>query len=71
MHTSDQHKLLKSGFTIIRAGENQQGFGYNYFIKAKQGLRREWYQLESNFPSKAARDRRIKELLKNDKTVED
>ncbi len=66
MDITDQKKLLNAGFTIIRPAEELRsgahGPTYTYSIKAKAGQRHEWFTLETGFPSKAARDRRVKEF---------
>lgn len=64
MTAKDQLKITKAGFTIIRAD-----FA-NLRIKHKTGLQ-EWSTLEKGFKSKAALQRRMKELLEMNLIVED
>lgn len=64
MTQADQLKIIKAGFTIIRADL------FRMAIKTKKGSF-EWRTLEKGFPSKAALDRRMKELLKDSHTIED
>lgn len=64
MTQSDQLKVLNAGFTIIRADL------FRMAIKTKKsGF--DWRILEKGFPSKAALERRMKELLKDPQTIED
>lgn len=72
MNATDQQKLLNQGFTIVR----RQVLGNNpasitRCIKAKTSVKREWFTLEKDFPTAASLVRRMDELLKDDKTVED
>lgn len=62
-------KLIKAGFTVIRRFE----YGPLLIKKAiiKQDSYIAWVILEKDFPSMAALNRRMKELLKNQYTVED
>lgn len=62
-------KLIKAGFTVIRRFE----YGPILIKKAiiKQGNYIAWVTLEKDFPSRAALNRRMKELLKDQYTVED
>lgn len=64
MTQSDQIKIINAGFTIIRADL------FRMAIKTKKGSF-EWRTLEKGFPSKAALERRMKELLTDPKTIED
>lgn len=64
MTQSDQLKVLKAGFTIIRADL------FRMAIKIKKSSF-DWRILEKGFASKAALERRIKELLKDPQTIED
>jgi hypothetical protein len=66
MDATNQQKLLDAGFTIIRK-EDQPTIR----VKYKNATQREWKTLESNFQSKASRDRYVDMLLKNRMTVED
>jgi len=75
MDATSQQKVCKKGFTIIRPRENYPLQGSDkkttYSIYYKSSTRREWTKLEGNFPSRAARDRRIKDLLKHPMIVRD
>lgn len=64
MNAKDHLKLMKSGFSIIRADI------FRLQIKIKSGMQ-DYRILEKGFASKAAVERRMKELLKDDMTVED
>ena len=64
MTTRDQDKVIAAGFTIIRTDDFP-----NIRIKYRVG-NGAWKTLEK-FECKAARDRRLKELLKNILTIED
>lgn len=64
MNAKDQLKVTKSGFTIIRADFD------NLRIKHKTGFQ-DWSTLEKDFKSKAALQRRMKELLENEDIIED
>lgn len=64
MTQADQLKVLNAGFTIIRADL------FRMAIKIKKsGF--DWRILEKGFASKAALERRMKELLKDPQTIED
>lgn len=72
MTAKDHHKLLDAGFTIIREESRHiSGFNYDMRIKAKTSERREWFTLEKDFPSRAAMDRSINNLLADKKTIQD
>jgi hypothetical protein len=77
MNATDQLKLIKDGYTIIRERDYQRclvktsGPNTLYFIVAKGPGGHEWYQYEGPYPSKAARRRRMKGLLKDKKFIED
>jgi hypothetical protein len=64
MTAKDQQKLMRKGFTIIRADL------FRLTIKTKQS-QQDWKILEKGFTSKAAVERRMKELLKDDFIIED
>ena len=64
MGTNDQDKVIKAGFMIIRPDDFP-----NIRIKYRVG-NGAWKTLEK-FDTKAARDRRLKELLKNILTIMD
>lgn len=64
MNAKDHLKLMKSGFSIIRADM------FRLQIKIKSGMQ-DYRILEKGFASKAAVERRMKELLQDDMTVED
>ena len=65
LHTRDVSKLLKAGFTIIRA-DNE-----NLKIKHKTKNVTNWTTYEHDFDSKAELRRRMDELLKLTKIIED
>lgn len=69
MNATDQQKLVNAGFTIIR----KEDFNMNgqMRIKTKGAGSHEWKTLEKGFATKAALERRMKELLQDPKTVED
>ncbi|MBR5146465.1 MAG: hypothetical protein IKW54_02425 [Bacteroidales bacterium] len=64
MGTNDQDKVIKAGFMIIRPDDYP-----NIRIKYRVG-NGAWKTLEK-FDTEAARDRRLKELLKNILTIMD
>lgn len=65
MNLKDQNKLIKAGFMLVRPDDQPSPR-----IKIKDGKSTEWRTL-SNFPSKAARDKKLKELLEIDKVIQD
>lgn len=65
LHTRDILKLLKAGFTVIRA-DNE-----NLKIKHKTKNVTDWTTYESGFNSKAELRRRMDDLLKLTKIIED
>ncbi|MEE6129099.1 hypothetical protein V2E39_16990 [Chryseobacterium arthrosphaerae] len=65
LHSRDVLKLLKKGFTIIRADD------LNLKIKHKTGKNYEWQTLEKDFKSKAALRRKMDELLTLNTIIED
>lgn len=65
LHSRDVLKLLKKGFTIIRADN------LNLKIKHKTAGNYEWQTLEKDFKSKAALRRRMDELLSISSIIED
>ncbi|MCZ2084136.1 MAG: hypothetical protein LC112_07660 [Flavobacteriales bacterium] len=65
MTQKDQEKIMRIGFQIIRRDYQ------NLLIKQKDAKNSNWHNLESGFASKAALDRRMKELLELDLIVED
>ncbi len=76
MQAKDQLKLLNAGFTIIRKSITPVYAGGNIIgsacaIKYKTSENHEWRVMEKGFTSKAALQRRVDELLKNDKIVEE
>lgn len=64
MGTNDQDKVIKAGFMIIRPDDYP-----NIRIKYRVG-NGAWKTLEK-FDTESARDRRLKELLKNILTIMD
>lgn len=72
MNATDQTKLLNAGFTIIRDEVyHVSGIKYKCKIKAKTPLNREWHTLEKDFGSVYSCTQRMKELLEDQKTVQD
>jgi hypothetical protein len=69
MNATDQQKLVRAGFTIIR----KEIYNANKIlrIKTKGSGSHEWKTMEKDFPSIAALERRMNELLKDEKTIED
>lgn len=65
MNATDQLKVLKAGFTIIRAEMN------TLKIKFKDRNNHDWKTLESGFSSKAALIRKKKEFLRMNLFIED
>jgi hypothetical protein len=66
MNAISQQKVIAAGFTIIRPDDYP-----NARIKVKrQGSHQDWVTLEK-FETKAARDRRMTELLQLSLVVED
>lgn len=65
MTAKDQLKLIVAGFTIIRSDE------HNLLIKFKDKHHSNWNILSQGFKSKAELKRKIDELLKDVKTIED
>lgn len=57
MDQANHLKLIKAGYTFLRADDSPLPR-----IKFKGNSHSEWSTLEKNFSSKAARDRRLKEL---------
>ena len=62
---SDNIKLANAGFTILRTADTP-GIHIKYFSTEKNS----WKTLENGFSSKAKRDKRFRELLKDDKTIQ-
>lgn len=65
MDTYSQKKVIAAGFRIIRTDDQPTPR-----IKVKENGNYEWRTLEK-FETKAARDRRFKELLKDKKNISD
>lgn len=70
MTAYDQQKVLAAGFKIIRK-EMSVSNGDNHRIKYKGDGGHEWKTLERGFTTKAALERRVKELLMDPMIVED
>lgn len=66
MDSQSQHKVIAAGFTILRSDDQP-----NIRIKYKGNGQSEWKTFEKPFESKAARDRRLKELLEKPKYISD
>jgi hypothetical protein len=65
MDANSQQKVIAAGFQIIREDDCPA-----VRIKVKNKEHREWATLEK-FQSKAARDRRMKELLNDEMIISD
>ena len=66
MDAKSQEKVIAAGFTILRS-EDYPTVRIKY---KKQGAAHDWCTLE-RFPSKAARDRRMSELLQDTMIITD
>jgi len=72
MTASDQFKLLKAGFTIIRPESTHVvSHTFENKIKAKTIARKDWHTMEEGFKTRAEMDRRVKALLANSMIVAD
>jgi len=76
MTAKDQRKVLSAGFIILRKEtySSWKGKGeHNFILKIKRKTKSypEWRDFEINFPSQAARDARLKQLLKDPLIIED
>lgn len=69
MTASDEKKLVDAGFTIIRK-EAYDPNTINWRIKYKGNGSHEWKTLVKGFATKAAFERKMRELLRDEKTVE-
>lgn len=65
MTQSDQLKVIRKGFRIIRADM------FRKVIKCKEDAGMNWKTLEKGFATKTAVQKRMDELLKNKLTIED
>lgn len=65
MNLRDQEKLFKAGFTLVRSDDQPTPR-----IKVKDGKSSEWRTLKS-FPTKAARNRELADLVKLSTVIED
>ncbi len=65
MDANSQSKVIASGFTIIRPDDQP-----NIRIKCKDNNHKDWHTLEK-FKTKAARDRKMSELLKSQLIISD
>lgn len=65
MTAKDQYKLLRKGFSIIRADEQKLK------IKYKSAIAPEWHYVEDACKNKTELRRRMEELLLNNLIVED
>jgi hypothetical protein len=65
MNATSQQKVIAAGFTIIRTDDYP-----NARIKHKSHSSHDWVTLEK-FETKAARDRRMAELLNDPMVIED
>jgi hypothetical protein len=66
MTATDQQKVIKAGFTIIRADDHP-----NIRIKAKTPDCLDWRTIEKNFKSPYARDKRMAEMVKQPNVIID
>ena len=69
MNLHSLKKVLAAGFRIIRSDDTPAP--RIKYLKYRASSDAVWVTLEDGFASKAARDRRFKELLKDKMTVED
>lgn len=65
MNLRDQNKVIKAGFILVRSDDQPTPR-----IKIKDGKSSEWRSLKS-FPTKAARDRELNQLLGLDTVIMD
>lgn len=65
MNAGDQLKLIRQGFTIIRADIE------NKLIKCKTNQQNNWHTLDKGFTSIAAMRRAMDVLLKDSTIIED
>ena len=66
MDGDSRNKVMKAGFAIIRSDDQPSPR-----IKIMVDSFGNWKTLERDFKSKAARDRRFKELLREDNVIND
>jgi hypothetical protein len=66
MNGTDQKKLIIAGYTLLRKDDKPTPR-----IKIRSAKNFEWQTFEKDFASKAARDRRMAELLQSSTTLED
>lgn len=67
MNAKDQVKLCKAGYFILRRSDYPQPH-----IKFKSDANPDsWKRYKDNYATKAARDRSMTRLLKDDKIIED
>lgn len=70
MNQTDRLKVILAGITIIRSREDgRMGDQKPYIVFSSDGCF--WKRMEGPFTSKASRNRRMKELLLDDKIIED
>lgn len=70
MNSTDQQKLLKAGFTIIRKSES--GITYRkILIIAKTHVFPNWFHYTTPFSSKSQRRTYMDKLLKSNLIIED
>lgn len=65
MTQKDQNKILDVGFMIIRPDY------FRLLIKYKSTYSRDWKTAEKGFKTKSAVEKRMKELLEDQYTIED
>ena len=68
MRTDDIKKLVKAGYTIVRADDYPKPRIKTYGLS--RGKRGVWLTLD-NYDTKAARDRALAKMLEDDKTILD
>lgn len=66
MNLRDQEKLFKAGFVLVRPDDQPSPR-----IKIKDGKSSEWRTLNKPFPTKAARDWELAQLLTLDTVIQD
>ena len=67
MNATDQEKLCKAGYLILRAEDR----GDKHIIKMKTVVQPRAWVFHSEYPTKVARDRVLQHMLEDPKTIED
>jgi hypothetical protein len=70
MHQDDRLKVVNAGFTVIRSRDTGlRTKKHQRMIYASDKNNFNWHKYEGPFKSEAARDRRIRELLVNQRII--